>query len=49
MASSTDAPLLGRELLIDKTIDFILVFVGLYAAIAAQRHQEEQKQREEYV
>lgn len=36
------------QLVIDKAFDFLLVFVGLYAAIAVQRYQEEQKNRHEY-
>ena len=37
------------ELFIDKTVDFILIFVGLYAATALQRYQDDQKEKEEYV
>lgn len=37
------------ELFIDKTVDFILIFVGLYAAVALQRYQDDQKEKEEYV
>lgn len=37
------------ELTLDKTIDFILIFVGLYAAIAVQRCQDDEKERGEYI
>jgi len=37
------------ELFIDKTVDFVLIFVGLYAAVALQRYQDDQKEKEEYV
>ncbi len=37
------------ELAVDKTLDFILIFVGLYAAIAVQRCQDDEKERQEYV
>lgn len=37
------------ELLIDKSIDFVLIFVGLYAAIAVQRCQDTAKEKQEYV
>ncbi|MCW5833289.1 MAG: hypothetical protein KIS78_12885, partial [Labilithrix sp.] len=37
------------ELFIDKTVDFILIFVGLYAATALQRYQDDQKEKDEYV
>ena len=36
------------ELFIDKTVDFVLIFVGLYAAVALQRYQDDQKEKEEY-
>jgi hypothetical protein len=39
----------ARELLVDKAIDFVLIFVGLYAAIAVQRYQDTQKEKAEYV
>jgi hypothetical protein len=37
------------ELAVDKFIDFILIFVGLYAATAVQRCQDRQKEEEAYV
>lgn len=37
-----------RELVIDKIVDFILIFVGLYAAIAVQRFQDANKEKEGY-
>lgn len=37
------------ELTVDKAIDFVLIFVGLYAAISVQRCQDEEKERGEYV
>jgi len=37
------------ELSIDKFIDFVLIFVGLYAAIAVQRWQDDAKEREDYL
>jgi hypothetical protein len=37
------------ELAIDKLVDFILIFVGLYAATAVQRCQDSQKEEEAYV
>ncbi len=37
------------ELIIDKTVDFVLIFVGLYAATAVQRCQDTEKEKEEYV
>lgn len=33
----------------DKFIDFVLIFVGLYAATAFQRYQDLQKEKDEYV
>lgn len=36
------------ELVIDKVVDFILIFVGLYAAIAVQRYQDASKEKDEY-
>lgn len=37
------------ELVVDKFVDFILIFVGLYAAIAVQRWQDSDKEKDEYV
>jgi hypothetical protein len=37
------------DLFIDKTVDFFLIFIGLYAAIAVQRYQDDLKERAEYV
>ena len=37
------------EFLLDKFIDFLLIFVGLYAANALQRYQDEQRAQDEYV
>lgn len=37
------------ELLLDKSIDFALIFVGLYAATALQRCQDTAKEKEEYL
>jgi hypothetical protein len=37
------------ELSIDKTIDFILIFVGLYAALAVQDWLDARKETEDYV
>lgn len=37
------------ELLVDKSIDFALIFVGLYAATALQRCQDTAKEKDEYV
>ncbi|MGH1347955.1 MAG: hypothetical protein ACRBN8_40750 [Nannocystales bacterium] len=37
------------ELLLDKSIDFALIFVGLYAATALQRCQDTAKEKQEYV
>lgn len=37
------------ELIVDKAIDFGLIFVGLYAATALQRCQDTAKQKDEYV
>ncbi|HEY0711615.1 MAG TPA: hypothetical protein VGF45_03010 [Polyangia bacterium] len=39
---------LKQELVIDKFIDFVLIFVGLYAAIAFQKWQDDAKERTEY-
>lgn len=36
-------------LAIDKFIDFILIFVGLYAAIAVQRYQDGAREKEQYL
>jgi hypothetical protein len=38
-----------RELAIDKGIDFLLIFVGLYAALGVQKCQEASRERDEYV
>ncbi|HEY0706366.1 MAG TPA: hypothetical protein VGG33_06195, partial [Polyangia bacterium] len=40
--------LLKKELVVDKIIDFVLIFVGLYAAIAVQRWQDDAKEKTEY-
>ena len=40
---------LNAELVIDKFIDFVLIFVGLYAATALQRYQDVQREKDEYV
>lgn len=40
---------LSGDLVLDKVIDFFLIFIGLYAAIAVQRYQDERKERTEYV
>jgi hypothetical protein len=37
------------ELLVDKSLDFVLIFVGLYAATSVQRCQDVETEREEYV
>lgn len=37
------------ELILDKSIDFALIFVGLYAATALQRCQDTAKEKQEYV
>ncbi|WP_437533613.1 hypothetical protein WME79_06950 [Sorangium sp. So ce726] len=37
------------ELTIDKSIDFLLVFVGLYAAIQVQKWQDDRKEQDAYV
>ena len=37
------------EIVVDKFIDFILIFVGLYAATALQRYQDESRARDDYV
>ena len=37
------------EFVLDKTVDFVLIFVGLYAAIAVQRWQDQAGERDEYV
>lgn len=34
---------------LDKSVDFALIFVGLYAATALQRYQDTTKEKEEYV
>lgn len=38
-----------KELALDKMIDFVLIFVGLYAAIAVQKWQDSAKERDDYV
>lgn len=38
-----------RELVVDKSIDFVLIFVGLYAATAVQKYQDTMKEKAEYV
>jgi hypothetical protein len=40
--------LLKQELVLDKVIDFVLIFVGLYAAIAVQKWQDGAKEKAEY-
>ncbi|MCH9680915.1 MAG: hypothetical protein K0V04_05745 [Deltaproteobacteria bacterium] len=37
------------ELIIDKAVDFALIFVGLYAATAVQRCQDTAKEKQEYI
>ncbi|PRP99946.1 hypothetical protein [Enhygromyxa salina] len=37
------------ELALDKLIDFVLIFIGLYAAIAVQRWQDTAKEKDAYV
>ncbi len=37
------------ELILDKSIDFALIFVGLYAATALQRCQDTEREKQEYV
>lgn len=37
------------ELTLDKVIDFVLIFVGLYAAMSVERCQAEHTERDEYV
>lgn len=37
------------EMILDKSIDFVLIFVGLYAATALQRYQDEGEALEDYV
>jgi len=41
--------LLASELALDKLVDFVLIFVGLYAATALQRCQDTAKEKDEYV
>ncbi len=38
-----------KELIADKFIDFVLIFVGLYAATALARFQDENRAKDEYV
>lgn len=38
----------GWAMALDKTIDFVLIFVGLYAALSVERCQGEERDREEY-
>lgn len=37
------------ELLVDKSIDFALIFVGLYAATSLQRCQDTEREKKEYI
>jgi hypothetical protein len=39
----------AKELIVDKFIDFALIFVGLYAATALQRCQDTAKEKQEYI
>lgn len=40
----------GRlEFVLDKVVDFVLIFVGLYAATALQRWQDTAKEKKEYI
>ncbi len=39
----------NSELVLDKFIDFVLIFVGLYAATALQRAQDTEREKDEYV
>lgn len=39
----------NREFLVDKAVDFVLIFVGLYAATAVQGLQDKRAERDEYV
>jgi hypothetical protein len=48
-APSRARALLASELALDKLIDFVLIFVGLYAATAVQRCQDTAKEKDEYV
>lgn len=52
-ASSPDAVensgLFNMTFVMDKLIDFVLIFVGLYAATAVQRYQDDQTEKAEYV
>lgn len=48
-APSRARSLLASELALDKIIDFILIFVGLYAATAVQRCQDTAKEKDEYI
>jgi hypothetical protein len=40
---------LSGEFFVDKAVDFVLIFVGLYAAIGVQRWQELAREQHEYV
>jgi hypothetical protein len=40
---------LTAEFWFDKSVDFVLIFVGLYAATALQRWQDQNRERDEYV
>jgi hypothetical protein len=40
---------LNGEFFLDKTVDFVLIFVGLYAATGVQRCQDLAKEKDEYV
>ena len=53
MSESSSTPerksFFSSELIVDKLIDFVLIFVGLYAATALQRYQDTEKEKDEYV
>jgi hypothetical protein len=46
--ATTSRKLNGSELVLDKFIDFVLIFIGLYAAIAVQRWQDTAKEKQGY-
>jgi len=48
-APSRARAVLASELALDKLVDFVLIFVGLYAATALQRCQDTAKEKDEYV
>lgn len=48
LANAKSPRKMNWELVIDKVVDFILIFVGLYAATALQRYQDDQKEKDEY-